>query len=179
MMLYFAYGSNLNVGQMAKRCPAAKPLGQMLLPDWKLVFRGVADCVREPGAKCYGGLWRITDECQRALDVYEGVQSGLYRKEYWRGLKELVLIYCMNSTGIFPPSEDYLRAIEQGYHDFNLPKVARRLLCEAVQASWDDKSPTHIERRRYDRKGRPKLAPPPLLKPGHAGDRDHAGDEQE
>ena len=41
--LYFAYGSNLNLTQMANRCPQAKQLGSAYLPNWRLVFRGVAD----------------------------------------------------------------------------------------------------------------------------------------
>src|SRR5215471_3552853 len=109
VMLCFAYGSNLHVGQMAQRCPAAKPLGRIILPDWKLVFRGVADCVPEPGAVCYGGVWRITQDCERALDRYEGVRSGAYRKQYVPVTGDVegeALIYVMNSTGIFPPSAD-------------------------------------------------------------------------
>lgn len=65
---YFAYGSNLNVAQMAQRCPGAKPLGCIKLPGWKLVFRGVADAIQEPGAFCYGGIWRITPEDEAALE---------------------------------------------------------------------------------------------------------------
>ena len=40
---YFAYGSNLNMLQMAKRCPLAKPVGAYKLKIWLLVFGGVAD----------------------------------------------------------------------------------------------------------------------------------------
>src|SRR3954454_18755375 len=110
---YFAYGSNLHLAQMAKRCPAAVSLGRMKLPDHRLVFRGVADCIPVPGAVTYGGLWRITAACERALDNYEGVSMGLYRKEYVPialpgGRIDDMLIYAMNSTGIFPPSAYYL-----------------------------------------------------------------------
>jgi hypothetical protein len=47
-MLYFAYGSNLNIAGMAQRCPAAKPVSRFLLPNARLVFRGVADCIDDP-----------------------------------------------------------------------------------------------------------------------------------
>ena len=35
-MLYIAYGSNMNVRQMAYRCPKAKPVGPLWLKvgDW-------------------------------------------------------------------------------------------------------------------------------------------------
>jgi hypothetical protein len=38
--LYIAYGSNLNLTQMAKRCPTAKVLGASEIKDYALVFRG-------------------------------------------------------------------------------------------------------------------------------------------
>ena len=88
------------------------------------------------------------------------------------------LIYIMNSTGIFPPSADYLSVIQEGYRDFCMPQKAYRLLHEAVRASWDDKAPSDLERRRYEHEGRPKLALPRLRKRGHSDDRDHARDEQ-
>jgi gamma-glutamylcyclotransferase (GGCT)/AIG2-like uncharacterized protein YtfP len=168
MALMFAYGSNLNVEQMAKRCPDAEPLGRMRLANWRLVFRGVADVIQEPGAICYGGVWRITPTCEVALDIYEGIGSGLYRKEYIQikrtpmGETEM-LIYVMNSTGIMPPSDYYLRVIKQGYRDHRMPKAAHKGLNEAVRDSWDDKSPTYVERQRHRRKGRPTLAAYPEM----------------
>lgn len=161
--LMFAYGSNLNVEQMARRCPDAEPLGRLRLKGWQLVFRGVADVIREDGAICYGGVWRITPRCEVALDAYEGIGSGMYRKEYIRikptklGETEM-LVYVMNSTGIMPPSRYYLNVIKQGYRDHSMPKGAFNLLDEAVRDSWDDKAPSHIERQRTRRTGRPQLA---------------------
>lgn len=163
----FAYGSNLNVKQMAQRCPNAVRLGRLRLDNWRIVFRGVADCVREPGAVCYGGVWRITDECERALDIYEGVDAGMYRKEYIP-IKKLqdgttgMLVYCMNSTGIMPPSKRYFGVIRQGYRDFKIPTDGITLLHDALRESWNDKAPSHIERNRHRRNGRPPLAERPM-----------------
>jgi AIG2 family protein len=164
--LMFAYGSNLNVEQMAIRCPAAVPLGRLKLANWALVFRGVADCVPETGAECWGGVWKITAACEVALDRYEGVGNGMYRKEYI-AIKETpdgfrdMLIYSMNSSGIMPPAASYLKTIEQGYRDFRMPRKAWKSLRAAVTHAWDEKSPSHIERKRYMRNGRPKLAARP------------------
>lgn len=167
-MLMFAYGSNLNLEQMARRCPKAIPLGRQRVPDRRLVFRGVADCIADPGAVCYGGVWRITPDCEAALDIYEGVRAegGMYRKEYipikpMPDGEDALLVYVMNSTGIFPPSAYYLSAIREGYRDFKLPNKAHVLLKHAVRDAWDDKAPTHIERRRHMRNGRPRLAQAP------------------
>lgn len=167
-MLYFAYGSNLHIEQMSKRCPAAKPFGRRRLTNAKLVFRGVADCVPMPGEVCYGGLWRITAACERALDVYEGVAGGMYSKEYIQikrtpeGDTEM-LIYYMNSTGIMPPSKYYLDVIKQGYRDFDMPRTARRLLQRAVAESHDDKAPTMHEVARRQRNGWQAFAPRPEI----------------
>jgi gamma-glutamylcyclotransferase (GGCT)/AIG2-like uncharacterized protein YtfP len=160
-MLYFAYGSNLNKAQMAARCPAATPLGRVTIGGFKLVFRGVADIVPDEDSVCYGGVWDITERCEAALDIYEGVRSGMYRKEMLQ-LEDgrEMLVYLMNSTGIMPPSEGYLRSIERGYRDFKIGKPGRAALDAAVKASWDDKHPSHIERKRYRRAGRPRLAEP-------------------
>jgi hypothetical protein len=168
MALMFAYGSNLNIGQMAKRCPDAEPLGRMRLANWRLVFRGVADVIQEPGAVCYGGVWRITPRCEYALDLYEGIKSRMYRKEYiqikpGKHGETRMMVYVMNSTGIMPPSDYYLGVIEEGYRDHRMPKDAYKRLEEALRGSWDDKNPSHIERQRRRRNGRPTLAAYPEM----------------
>ena len=38
--LYVAYGSNLNIAQMALRCPTAHIYGTSLLNNWELIYRG-------------------------------------------------------------------------------------------------------------------------------------------
>lgn len=170
-MIMFSYGSNLSMAQMRKRCPSATPLGRLLLPDWRLVFRGVADCVSEPGAVCHGGLWRITSACERALDRYEGVAGGAYRKEFI-GLQdrsnEDVLIYCMNATDVFPPAERYLATITEGYRDFAMPEAAFEILAAAVRAACDDKATMRAGKPRHRRSGAPPACgdPPPLRPAG-------------
>ncbi len=135
-MLYFAYGSNLNIQQMGMRCPNAVPVGRFALKDARLVFRGDADCVYTPGSICHGALWRITAECEAALDHYEEISAGLYRKKFDELASidgvEKFMYYRMNSTIVSPPSRIYLETIEQGYRDFDIPVWHLR---EAVKAS--------------------------------------------
>ncbi len=38
--LYFAYGSNINLDQMAQRCPDAQVVGPVTLENYELLFRG-------------------------------------------------------------------------------------------------------------------------------------------
>ena len=55
--LYIAYGSNLNLEQMAFRCPTAKVVGKSELKDYELLFRGgrrgaVATVEPKAGSTC-------------------------------------------------------------------------------------------------------------------------------
>jgi len=172
MTLYFAYGSNLDLSQMARRCPAATPLGKFYLPDTRLVFRRVCDVIAEDGATCPGGLWRLTPKCEQALDRYEGFDprypdSGMYSKEYIQvaGLPDgetEVMIYTMNSSGIYPPSVGYFKGVRQGYKDFGLKLWP---LKEALKHAHDAKAPSHVERKRIRRTGRqPSAADPRKVK---------------
>lgn len=164
---YFAYGSNLNEHAMMRRCPDAIKVGALTLTSCKLVFRGVADVelTGDESDTCVGGLWRISDSDEWALDGYEGFNSraperGLYRKLYFvigtsDGKAHDCLVYKMNSTGIMPPSEHYLDVIKEGYGDFGIPLDR---LDRALQESWNDKNPDDLLKRRYVAKGKPKLA---------------------
>ena len=127
-MYYFAYGSNLLKSDMLGRCPAAVPFGPAVLPDHRLVFRHWADVEPAAGFQTEGGLWRITPECVAALDLYEDVAEGLYRRAWLTvkaGTLEPVeaLVYRMASGGHAPPAPDYLELILRGYDDFGLDRV--------------------------------------------------------
>jgi gamma-glutamylcyclotransferase (GGCT)/AIG2-like uncharacterized protein YtfP len=125
--LYFAYGSNLNHAQFYVRCPGAKAFGRVVLPNYRLYFRGVADIGPSPGDEVWGGIYKITPACERALDRYEGFPH-LYRKESFyvevkRGADKdflEVMYYTMNTGLIEAPGRYYYSVIEQGYKDWGL-----------------------------------------------------------
>ena len=124
--LYFAYGSNMNLGQMEYRCPAAVPVGAVHLDDFRLAFRGaglsaVATIVPEAGSHVDGVLWSITSDCEKSLDRYEGYPN-FYGKQAVcvadaAGNKHTVMAYVMNAPycercGI--PSRTYADGILEG-----------------------------------------------------------------
>ncbi len=123
---YLAYGSNLNQDQMIQRCPGAKIISSIYLNGFRLVFRGVADFEKGGNSKLALGLWQITEEHEKALDRYEGVKSGLYKKILWliefNNIQYKALIYKMNSDSIGSPCESYRETISDGFDDFNLDK---------------------------------------------------------
>lgn len=118
-MLYLAYGSNLNLGQMRARCPRAEPLYSMIINNYRLVFRGVADMIRDEGAKCAIGVFNITEQCEASLDIYEGYPR-MYDKKILNIGGEEIMTYSMNSQTINPPTELYYNGIFEGYEDFGL-----------------------------------------------------------
>jgi hypothetical protein len=146
---YVAYGSNLCVRDMRLRCQGARPVGRLLLDNARLVFRGVADVVPEPGCATPAGLWLVTPEDEAALDRYEG--NGLaYEKlelELEGGLP--AFIYVMkNARGIAPPTEYYLGVLRRGYRDFGLDQA---YLDDALNHSHDEKAHCPATRARYAR----------------------------
>lgn len=152
---YWAYGSNLNVAHMAERCPGAVQYKALALPNGALMFRGVADVVLRKGSTVHGGLWQITRACEAALDRYEGIKSGLYRKCYLtlkiRGDVVSCLYYKMNQTpGFYPPDGAYIDCIAQGYRDFGLPLDA---LNDALVETAECKRPSEYFRARHKRRG--------------------------
>ena len=50
-LLYIAYGSNINLWQMALRCPHSRPLDPAMLKGWELEFRGYANIVPNKDAE--------------------------------------------------------------------------------------------------------------------------------
>ncbi len=130
--LYFAYGSNLNFSQMAERCPAAKPLGPHVLDGWRLVFRGGADIEPAPGARVHGGIWAITPECEKALDLYERYPRRYHKKTIFiehrlaggeRTLAGLMTYVRNNAAGYKKPRAGYFDTVARGYDDFKLPRA--------------------------------------------------------
>jgi gamma-glutamylcyclotransferase (GGCT)/AIG2-like uncharacterized protein YtfP len=80
--LYFAYGSNMNVAAMGRRCPRSKALGLARLERHRLAVmrEGWLTAIRDSSATVHGVLWDLALSDVAALDRYEGVPQGLYAK---------------------------------------------------------------------------------------------------
>ena len=71
--MYFAYGSNMNLDQMAYRCPAAEAVCTAKLEGYELFFagrpgNGVASIRPKQGGVVVGVLWKLTEACEKSLD---------------------------------------------------------------------------------------------------------------
>ena len=125
---YFAYGSNLNATQMARRCPQAVPVGRARLVGWQLVMNryGLATVVPADGSTVWGGLWLVTPNCERALDAYESIDSGLYVRSTLSAVRDdesstEALVYLATESNPGRARAGYLAGIATGARSFGLP----------------------------------------------------------
>ncbi|KAM3518796.1 hypothetical protein MY4038_009990 [Beauveria bassiana] len=81
--LYFAYGSNIHVSQMAERCPRSLFVGAASLPGhrWQINERGVANIVPSPSHRVEGLVYLVDREDEKTLDRSEGVSRKLYERQ--------------------------------------------------------------------------------------------------
>lgn len=143
---YVAYGSNLHLGQMARRCPDAKVYGTGVLKNYELTFWGnwsrcgVATVIPETGSDVPVAVWEISAADEKNLDIYEG-WPHLYRKENIEvamddGSTVTGMVYIMNKNNMRPsdPSDGYYDTIATGYRSFGFDldflKAARDRIAE-------------------------------------------------
>ena len=129
---YLAYGSNLNVRQMALRCPTAKPVGTAVIEDYELLFKGSKTgsyLTIEPkaGAEVPVAVWSVELADEERLDVYEGFPAFYYKTEfdlpvnYFSGKKVVrkAFVYIMHEERpLGLPSGSYVRTCLEGYSNF-------------------------------------------------------------
>ncbi|MDF2672426.1 MAG: hypothetical protein K0R09_691 [Clostridiales bacterium] len=125
--LYVAYGSNMNLEQMSNRCPKAKVVGTGILEGYKLTFRGrykgVANIEPCKDKQVPIVLWQITEECEKALDLYEGFPNLYVKRQLEvtvQDKKAKTMVYIMASEYMnmaAAPTEYYFNVIARGYFD--------------------------------------------------------------
>ena len=121
-MLYFAYGSNLNLFQMKRRCKDSIFLKKINLKDFRLTFRSkyrAADIEPKKKSIVPGGLFEISKSDEKKLDVYEDFPI-LYKKYYFYYYGKKVMTYTMvKKTPFKYPTERYFNVVMKGYKDCN------------------------------------------------------------
>ena len=123
---YFAYGSNLCVRQMARRCPSATDPRPATLADhdWLINERGVATVEPFDGSQVHGVLWQLDDHDLATLDSAEGVPVR-YRRDRLTvhtdaGPAE-AWVYIDHRVDPGPPRPGYLQRIIDGALHHGLP----------------------------------------------------------
>jgi hypothetical protein len=141
MPLYFAYGSNLDVNQMKRRCPESKIKVAGYLRGYRLNFTwyspgwggGVADVVVDTQKVVWGVAYELTIKDLELLDFYEGYPE-IYTRfqtsiETSMGTLNDVRVYSVvNKSTFILPAREYLEIIKRGADRFEFPDDYRLFL---------------------------------------------------
>ena len=124
-MLYFSYGMNTNVSEMAYRCPGAVSLGHARLVDHVFRFAYHADVEACEGSYVDGVLWEINETQLQALDQLEGYphyydRSALTVMHQDRACQALTYRMQPGHPGA-APSDRYFGLVLEGYQQHNAP----------------------------------------------------------
>jgi gamma-glutamylcyclotransferase (GGCT)/AIG2-like uncharacterized protein YtfP len=137
---YFAYGSNLDLSQMEKRCPTSELISKGLLSDYRLTFNtystgwggGVADVIQDKGSNVWGLVFKLSDADLERLDRYEGYhkdRTSLYKR--WKTMINTpkghisdVWVYTVVEKQKFvQPTLEYLQIIKDAAARWDFPKI--------------------------------------------------------
>ena len=135
-MLYFAYGSNLNLFQMKRRCKDSVFLKKYELKGYRLNFRSkyrAADIDKSKNSLVPGALFEISKSDEKKLDVYEDYPI-LYKKLYFTYYNKTVMTYIMVNKSEFRfPTERYLNVVKRGYKDCKLDTKYLKVALQPVK----------------------------------------------
>lgn len=138
--IYVAYGSNMDMEQMAVRCPSATFIGLSEICGYELLFKGFdeeiyATIERKTTAKVPVVVWEITEEDEQNLDDYEDFPVLYYKKDVSILIENNLLtamVYIMHENqDLGHPSDDYYKVIEDAYKKFGFDL---RILEKALSA---------------------------------------------
>ncbi len=143
---YLAYGSNLNLEQMKRRCPTAVKVGTAIIENYRLMFKGSGSGNYLTVEKANGhyvpvGVFIIQPRDEHSLDIYEGYPNFYYKKEIKVVLKDSegddtpieAFAYIMHEKfTLGEPSQRYVNTVLEGYKTFGFDKS---LIEEAIRYS--------------------------------------------
>ena len=145
---YIAYGSNLSIEQMKIRTPDAVIVGTGMLKDWRLLFRRYATIKKCGGFQVPVLVWKISEQDEKNLDVYEGYPRFYTKRELKIAVKSLngddlgkltAMVYIMTKKAVKVrrnnplPNPYYYSVIDEGYSTFGFDdKILKNALNEAV-----------------------------------------------
>ena len=147
---YVAYGSNLNIPQMRRRCPSARIIGTAEIPDYRLMFKGSQSGAYLTIERCKSmsvpvAAWEVTAEDELALDRYEGFPRFYYKAEMKlpvTGIRSkktrtrTVFVYIMHEDRPFGiPTRYYVDVCREGYDAFGFDQG---ILSEALRFSANE-----------------------------------------
>lgn len=148
---YIAYGSNLNVNQMKRRCPTAKVMGTGFIEDYELLFKGsktggYLTIEKAEGKSLPVAIWKVTEIDEQALDRYEGYPTFYYKADVEIDIKGIktgkeyrkkAFVYIMHEDrDVGMPSKYYVMTCLEGYKTFGFsPKYLEDAILKSMEVS--------------------------------------------
>jgi len=132
--LYFAYGSNMNEGELKERGIMVLDRRKALLRHYKIALSrcskcrhgGVLDIVSTEGDVVEGVLYELPDEARSKVEKKEGVMSGAYKERLvsveidGRTVENIVTYEVCNKVNPPPASDEYKKSVLKGAKNHNL-----------------------------------------------------------
>jgi gamma-glutamylcyclotransferase (GGCT)/AIG2-like uncharacterized protein YtfP len=134
VVLYAAYGSNMNPAQMAQRCPHSPMRGTGWLEGWRLTFGGedigwegaLATVVEDHTSQVFVVLYEIAETDEKALEQWDGATMGFYKRIKVRirtgDNDTLAWVYVLNGYEGGLPAARYLGIIADAAEQAGAPE---------------------------------------------------------
>ncbi len=142
MLLYFAYGSNLNRAAMQRRCPEARAVGPAVLERHRFFvgIDGWGSVRPSPGNAVHGVLWRLTPRDIAALHAYELLHKGLYDVRHLPvrlGSRRVrAMTYLLRRRAAGQPKPGYVEMIGAAARGWGLPEPYIRAVERWSVSRW-------------------------------------------
>jgi len=141
MKFYFAYGSNMWLGQMKRRCPNYRVIGNGVLKGYRWIInkRGFANVIKSEQDEVHGVIYEISATDEQSLDCQVGVHNNKYRKQMmtvdFAGQNQECLVYVDPIFEEGKPKQEYIERLKKGIIDTNLTcEYVSRYLREYIDA---------------------------------------------
>ncbi len=135
----------MDLAGMAERCPLSRPLGRARLARHRILVmaEGFASIAPDPRASVHGVLWDLALRDVRALDQFEDVSRGLYKKVQLPVLREpfgsaRALVYVGHWTRPGAPAPEYLAGVIAAARHWALPAGYVALLESLARAASEE-----------------------------------------
>ena len=135
-MLYFTYGSFMDINNLNKHTPSAKFVCKAIIPNWEVQFNYYSNNYKggctgiEPALNklVRGAVYEIPPDEMEHLDTIEGIPQGTYYRHPIMVVSEqgetmLAHVYrTTNPRGPFKPTKKYLNYMLDGARALGLPE---------------------------------------------------------
>jgi gamma-glutamylcyclotransferase (GGCT)/AIG2-like uncharacterized protein YtfP len=145
MLLYFAYGSNMDPEHMQDRVPEAQAVGPARLDGFRLEFNvystewegGAANLELDENAHVWGVLWNVSDDALQGLDAFQGHPSFFRREDVVvHGSEGPVIAWTYrvaHQKGYIRPTDAYVHRLRAGVRVHGLPPEALDMIDRAAR----------------------------------------------